>query len=106
MYLQDAFLPDPTTDRRDPSVSPLYFNFSALPAGSTLPPALFLCGTADRLLDDTIFMSAKWQVAGGKALVKFFPGEPHGFSGFPPAVSPGAAGAIEEVVKFMRKNLS
>ena len=51
-------------------------------------------------------MSAKWQVVGGEALVKIFPGEPHGFSGFPPAVNPGTAEAMEEVMKFMRKNLS
>jgi len=47
-----------------------------------LPPALFLCGTFDPSIGDTIMMSFKWQVAGAK------PGEvdsggPHDFQLFP-----------------------
>jgi acetyl esterase/lipase len=48
-----------------------------------LPPALFLCGTLDPILDDTVLMSFKWQVAGGEATVKFIEGAPHGYQLFP-----------------------
>ncbi len=44
--------------------------------------ALFTCGTSDLLLDDTVMMSCKWLMAGGKAIVKIYEGAPHGFSAF------------------------
>lgn len=64
-------------DRADPAVSPL---LAALPAG--LPPALFQCGTADPLIDDTLFMAARWQAAGGRAEVALHPGGVHAFDMF------------------------
>ncbi|MET5013269.1 alpha/beta hydrolase fold domain-containing protein, partial [Burkholderia pseudomallei] len=44
-------------DRRRPDVSPLYADLKGL------PPALFTVGTADPLLDDTLYMSARWAAA-------------------------------------------
>lgn len=83
----DAYLPDMNRDdRRRPSVSPLHEDLGALAAdGSTgpLPPALFLCGTEDPLLDDTLLMGAKWAIADGEAITKIYPGAPHGFTVFP-----------------------
>lgn len=29
-----------------------------------LPPALFLCGTEDCLMEDSVLMAARWQMAG------------------------------------------
>jgi len=63
-------------EKRHPSVSPLYADLE--PLRGKLPPALFTCGTEDCLLDDTMFMSTKWLMAGGEAFVKFIPGAPHG----------------------------
>ncbi|KAL2361296.1 hypothetical protein RJZ56_005835 [Blastomyces dermatitidis] len=65
--------PDPVTNFKDPSISPLYFNFFDLPAKTKQPPTFFTYGTEDVLFDDTIFMSAKCQMAGGEAIVKIAP---------------------------------
>jgi acetyl esterase/lipase len=82
----DAYLPGMSTaERRSASVSPLYEDMQALASSSpnkSLPPALFLCGTDDPLLDDTLLMSMKWMIAGGEAVVKIYPGAPHGFTAF------------------------
>ena len=34
-------------------------------------------------MDDTMFMSTKWVMAGGEAVVKIVPGAPHGYIMFP-----------------------
>ena len=69
----DAFLPGvPPEDRKDPSMSPFYKDLTGL----KLPPALFTCGTEDCLLDDTLMMGLKWQMAGAEAIVRLYPGAP------------------------------
>ena len=99
-HFGDAHLGNRTMDqRRDPAISPMYHPLFRYPGSQIasledlkaepqrqkpkLPPALFLCGTLDPVIDDTILMSFKWQVAGGEALVKLIPGGPHGFQLFP-----------------------
>lgn len=80
----DAYTPGMSIEeRRRPSVSPMYEDMQALALSSphkSLPPALFLCGTQDPLLDDTLMMSLKWMAAGGEAIVKLYPGAAHGFT--------------------------
>ncbi|KAL3455188.1 Alpha/Beta hydrolase protein [Aspergillus heterothallicus] len=66
---------------KHPVFSPVYRRFDAV--GSRLPPALFVAGTADPLVDDTILMSARWQMAQGLAVTKFVPGAPHAFAEVP-----------------------
>ena len=61
------------TEARDPAVSPLYADLSGLPA------ALFSVGTIDPLVDDTLFMHARWQAAGNSAELAVYPGGVHGF---------------------------
>src|SRR6185312_15659984 len=53
----DQVVPD-ATRRRDPSISPLYADLR------NLPPALFMVGTLDPLLDDSLFMYVRWLAAG------------------------------------------
>ncbi|MEK6418347.1 MAG: alpha/beta hydrolase [Burkholderia gladioli] len=60
-------------DGRDPAVSPLYADLSGLPA------ALFSVGTIDPLVDDTLFMHARWQAAANVAELAVYPGGVHGF---------------------------
>ncbi|KAI0425675.1 acetyl esterase [Xylaria sp. FL1042] len=80
----EAYTPGWTAeDRRNPLASPLFEDLRALAALSPskkLPPALFLCGTDDPLLDDTLLMSVKWLASGSEAVVKIFPGAPHVFT--------------------------
>jgi acetyl esterase/lipase len=105
----DAFLPGRTgLERRDPSISPLYVDlakfrgrlppaiFTVRPNPSVISKHLVVdnhsgsvmltsilsttkCGTQDMLLDDTVFMSCKWQMAGGRVVTKVYPGASHGF---------------------------
>ena len=76
----DAFCPGTTAEQRgDPSISPFYKDLTGL----NLPSALFTCGTEDPLLDDTVMMGLRWQMSGAEAVVKLYPGAPHGFNLFP-----------------------
>ncbi len=80
----NAFLPNTTPEeRRDPSISPFYADLSNM----KLPPALFTCGTEDCLLEDTVMMAVRWQMAGAEAVMKLFPGAVHGFIAFEKAES-------------------
>ena len=63
-------------DRRDPALSPLYADLR------DLPPALFTVGSIDALVDDSLFMHARWQAAGNPAALAVHPGGIHGFNSF------------------------
>lgn len=67
----------PVEKLQQPQYSPLYANFNGL------PPAFFIVGTADPLLDDTNFMEARWRMAGNKTFLGVYPECPHGFNIFP-----------------------
>jgi acetyl esterase/lipase len=67
----------PAGSRRDPDVSPLYADLAHL------PPALFTVGTLDLLLDDSLFMHARWLSAGNGGELAVYPGGVHGFTAFP-----------------------
>jgi len=100
----DAYTPGMSvSERRNPDISPLYADMHALAkqsAGGKLPPAVFVCGTEDPVLDDTLMMSVRWMATGSDALVKIYPGAPHGFTAFP-GYGPGQE-AIEVVLEFVK----
>ncbi|KLU85658.1 hypothetical protein MAPG_04680 [Magnaporthiopsis poae ATCC 64411] len=102
----EGFLPPSLAtpeQRRASELSPLYEDLSGVAAnmpGGKLPPALFICGTADPLLDDTVLMSSKWMATGSDAMVKIYPGAPHGFDIFPGVVKE-AGEALETVHQFL-----
>ena len=50
---------------------------------SELPDALFCVGTADHLLDDTLFMANRWKAAGNDCELIVYPRVPHAFTMFP-----------------------
>jgi acetyl esterase/lipase len=62
---------------RDPAISPLYADLTGLPS------ALFTVGVLDPLLDDTLFMSARYAAAGNDGETHLVPASPHGFASFP-----------------------
>jgi len=75
-----AYLPG-AKDMRHPDISPLYADLKGL------PPALFTVGTRDALLDDSLFMYARYVVAGNRAELAVYPGGAHGFNLFPIAIT-------------------
>ncbi|MFH1090955.1 MAG: alpha/beta hydrolase [Pseudomonadota bacterium] len=77
---------------KDPDVSPLYADLSRL------PPALFLIGTMDPLLDDSLFMYARWLAAGNPAQLEVYPGGLHAFDLFPLKI---AWQANQRVLEFL-----
>jgi acetyl esterase len=79
----NAFLPT-ITDRQVADISPLYGDLKGL------CPALFSVGTKDALLDDTLFMHARWVAAGNDAELAVYPGGAHGFTLFPNNLSRAA----------------
>ena len=77
-WFADCFLPGMSDeDRRAPSISPLYAELD------DLPPALFSCGTCDPLLDDTLFMEARWRLAGNETTLSLWDEGIHGYTAFP-----------------------
>jgi acetyl esterase len=64
-------------ERRDPDISPLYADLHGL------PPALFTVGADDHLVDDTLFMAARWALAGNDTELLVYPESPHGGIGMP-----------------------
>jgi acetyl esterase len=62
--------------RQDPDVSPLRADLR------NLAPALFSVGTLDPLLDDSLFMHARWVSAGNTAELAIYPGGVHGFTSY------------------------
>jgi len=81
-WFGDSFAPREI--QREPDVSPLYADLS------DLPPALFSVGTLDPLLDDTLFMHARWLAAGNEAEIGVYPGGVHGFTAQPTPVGRAA----------------
>src|SRR5204862_6555401 len=95
VHFADAFLPA-IADRRAPGVSPLYADLRGL------CPALFTVGTKDALLDDSLFMHARWRAAGNRAELAVYPGAVHGFLAFP---APQAFAAIQRQTAFLQDAL-
>ena len=89
----------PQGRHRDPHVSPLYADLTGM------PPALFSCGTLDPLLDDTLFMEARWQAAASPALLAIYPGAPHEFLNLR-ARPPAASHARARMVRFVDRILA
>ena len=82
---------------RDPDLSPLFAELH------DLPPALFTVGDLDPLLDDSLFMAARWQAAGNDVELRIWPESIHGFTAFPLALARAANAAQYE---FLRSALS
>ncbi|KAF5227680.1 hypothetical protein FAUST_11626 [Fusarium austroamericanum] len=72
-----AFPAEKVSDRKDPRVSPLYADLS------NLPPAIFLCGTEDPVVDDSVFFGSRWSLAGNRSEVKLVDKGFHAFSLIP-----------------------
>ncbi|KAI9719113.1 MAG: hypothetical protein M1812_003743 [Candelaria pacifica] len=97
-----AFIPTSSSqDLRSPSISPFYAELSKL---GSLPPALFICGTKDPLLDDSIMMGIKWMMSGHEAVIKIFEGAAHGFTHFGDELD-AAVEARNVTAEFLREKI-
>jgi acetyl esterase len=93
----DQFLPAHDYEqRRDPDISPLFADLASM------PPAIFTVGTQDALLDDTLFMEARWRAGGNTAELCIWPEAPHGFVSLPMTVADVALAAEHD---FLRRTL-
>jgi acetyl esterase/lipase len=95
-WFASHFVPDESM-LRDPDVSPLFADLH------DLPPALFTVGTADPLLDDSLFMHQRWLAAGNAAALAVYPGGIHGFNRMP---MPIARQANDRSHEFLRAAIS
>ena len=77
-FVNACFVPGRTSEEcKDPSISPLYADLH------DLPPALFTVGTADHLLDDSLFMAGRWAAYGNECELAVYPDGVHAFNAFP-----------------------
>jgi acetyl esterase len=96
-WFAEQFLPGRDLEaRRDPDISPLFAELSGM------PPAIFTVGTQDALLDDTLFMEARWRMAGQATELRIWPEAPHGFLSLPMTVTDVALACEHE---FLRRVL-
>jgi acetyl esterase/lipase len=97
-HFRRAYLPGAEPDTLvSPQVSPFHADLSDL----QLPPALLTCGTEDCLVEDSAFMSVRWMIAGGRAILKLYPGSPHGFILFSPGLHQNTMIALQDVQSFV-----
>lgn len=78
---------------RAPSISPLYADLSGL------PPAVFTVGSQDAVLDDSLFMAARWRAAGNAAQLDVYPQATHVFMAVPSAMARAARARIERFLE-------
>lgn len=90
-WFYDCYVP--ANRRREPDVSPIFADLSGL------PPALFTVGTMDPLIDDSLYMAARWTAAGNQARLAVYPGGIHGFVTFPNAMGAEAAAGVDAFLK-------
>ena len=87
----------PGVDTTDPDVSPLNAHLHDMPS------ALFTVGSYDPLLDDSLFMHARWLAAGNESELAVYPGGPHGFDAAP---IPIGQQARERINAFIGKRVA
>jgi acetyl esterase/lipase len=96
-WFADQFLPGYDRERRrDPDISPLFADLSGM------PPAIFTVGTEDALLDDSLFMEARWRMSGADTELRIWTEAPHGFVSLPMSVADVALRAEHD---FLRRTL-
>lgn len=77
-WYTEQYLPGTDLEqRRRPQISPLYADLAGM------PQARFTIGTQDPLLDDSLFMAARWQAAGNATELEVVAEAVHGFLQYP-----------------------
>lgn len=81
---------------KEPQWSPLYADLS------DMPPAMFTVGTEDSLIDDSILLASRWELAGNEAELRIYPGAPHGYLVVDLDVTQEA---VSDMVHFIKRHL-
>lgn len=93
-FVDVAFPGMSATDLKQPEVSPVYNDLERM------PPSLWLCGTEDLLIDDSVLMSWRWASAGNDSTLCLIPGAWHGFTILPAGeITDDGHAEIEEFLK-------
>jgi acetyl esterase len=92
-WFYDQYVPD-ASRRDDPDISPLYADLHGL------PPLILAVGTADSLVDDTMFLASRLLAAGVDTELVVVPGGEHAFDGAP---VPECQEAVAAVDAFLAK---
>ncbi|KAL3481532.1 carboxylesterase [Aspergillus californicus] len=87
----------PMEKRKGGLVSPLYADLREMPA------ALFLSGRVEPLVDDSVFMAARWRLAGNEAELSVVDGACHAFTIIP--MGEVTEEGLDIVVSFVLRNL-
>jgi acetyl esterase/lipase len=90
--LPDVYCPD--ADLHDPWLSPLFGDWRGL------PPLLFIAGSTEMLLDDSIRAHDRARAAGVEAQLHVYEGMPHVFPVF--EWLPEGRAALDEIAEFIR----
>lgn len=97
-HFRDVYVPNADEEQlTSPELSPFFAALTGLP----LPPALFTTGTEDCLVEDSVFMCTRWLMAGRKAILKLYPGSPHGYILFPPEAHENTKIALQDIKTFV-----
>lgn len=96
-FVEAGFGHIPLSDRKTADVSPLYADLAGL------PPAQFLVGDIEPLLDDSIFMAAKWMNAGNETELHIVPGGCHAFTLIP--MGDATEEGLQSLVTFVKKHI-
>ncbi|MGH3252558.1 MAG: alpha/beta hydrolase [Trebonia sp.] len=93
-WFYDQYVPD-ASRRADPDISPLYADLRGL------PPVVLAVGTADSLVDDTMFLASRLLAAGVDTELVVVPGGEHAFDMAP---VPECQQAVTAVDAFLAKH--
>jgi acetyl esterase len=94
-WFTDKYLPGlGEEERRSPDISPLYADLTGMPR------ARFVVGTQDPLLDDTLFMAARWRAAGNAADLEVVDEAVHGFTAYPLEIAERERAAQAEFLRL------
>lgn len=96
-FIEATYSHIPILERKDPKISSLYADLK------NMPPALFLCGTEDPLVDDSVFMATRWSQAGNQTEICLIPGAWHAFTIIPSGEI--TQEGLAEIISFSRKHL-
>jgi acetyl esterase/lipase len=98
-YLSCYFPGRDARSLQQPDVAPMYIDLEEL--RGRLPKSLFLCGSHDLLLDDSVMMCVKWLQAGAEGILRVVPGGFHRFLGFPIEEVPVAREGWDSIFEFL-----